>query len=82
MLESFEYGLYHYNNKSIPLVRSDNSKDNQVTGMEAIRKSDLPMLFVGFKKKLYAYKGNPLKFEDFLHFMNRIIDPVPILISN
>jgi hypothetical protein len=38
--------------------------------------TELPAVYVVYNSKFYYFKGNKQAFDHFLHFLNRVIEPV------
>ena len=69
-------GTYLYKGKTIPIARIDVSQKHSFIEKEGYQFNDLPKLYVGFHERMFEFTENSLKVDVFLHFLNRIIDPV------
>ena len=57
------------------------SKKNHFLDHEKLVFNELPITLIVFDQKFYQYKESSFAFGQFLHHLNRIIDPLPVLKS-
>ena len=76
----FESKELEYNNKSIPIVRLDSSLYRNMLEKESIKLQGKTRLFLYFKNKYFAYNEAD-HLHLFLHFINRVLNPIIKLTS-
>ena len=66
----------------MPIARIDSSKNLSFMQQEGPVFNDLPRIVIGFNGQIYPYLDSSKHIDVFLHFVNRVTDPVLTLSSN
>jgi len=76
-----EEKTYLYKGKPIPIGRIDVADKGARALMEKERLAfnELPVVLIGFDKNLYQHYDASSDFGGFLHHLNRVMEPVPLL---
>lgn len=71
-----ENKTYSYNGKAIPVARIDLSQNHKFIEREKFSFPSLPEVLVVFNGKFYVYPESSKHLDVFLHFLNRVLQPV------
>ena len=75
----FKNKTYSYSNKTIPVTRVDLSKNHKFLERERFNFPTVPEIMIVFNGKFYVYPESSKHLDVFLHFLNRVLQPVLLL---
>lgn len=76
MIDKNKNQTYVLNGKPIPIYRLDTSKNHKFMVTNNLVFAEHPQIYVYFQERFHHYQNSLNKAELFLHWLNRIVDPV------